>query len=69
MSSTTNPSGLKLSYNKTKGYFKGTFYVYGDKGKTSKKFTAKVGGFMVGTEGAGVATIKGVGEYPITITK
>lgn len=68
MNSMENPSGIKFSYNKTRGYVKGTFTVYGNKGRSAKKFTAKFGGFMVGTEGAGDVTIKGTtGVYPFDI--
>ena len=68
MSSMENPADLKISYNKTRGYLKGTFVVYGNKGKSAKKVTAKFGGFMVGGEGSGSVTIKGTtGTYPFDI--
>lgn len=62
-----NPSALKLTYNKTQGYFKGTFTVYCQKGTMVKKYTAVVGGYMVGNQGSGQATIKNVGVYPVDI--
>ena len=68
MSSSDNPSGLKLSYNKTSGFFKGSFTVYAKRTeKMAKRYTANVTGFMVGGSGAGVATIKNVGTYQCTI--
>lgn len=70
MSSMDNPSGLKLTYNKTKGYVKGSFNVYCQDGARAKKISAKVGGFMVGKDsiGAGKATVDSR-AYPFTITK
>ena len=68
MSSTSNPSGLKLSYNKTSGFFKGSFTIYAKKTATmAKRYTANVTGFMVGGSGAGSATVRNVGTYRCTI--
>lgn len=70
MSSTTNPSGLKLVYKSNTGYFSGKFYVYALRTQTSvKKYTAKVTGFMVGDSGEGVVTINKVGTFACTITR
>lgn len=63
----SNPSGLKLSYKSSTGYFKGPFTVYTENGTRQKRYTANVTGFMVGDTGYGVATIKNVGSYPCTI--
>ena len=69
MSSTENPSGLKLSYTSSTGYFKGAFSAYAQSGEKSKKeYKASVGGFMVGGTGSGVATIKNVGSFACTIS-
>lgn len=68
MSSTQNPSGLKLSYKTTTGFFKGSFTIYTKKTATmAKRYTANVTGFMVGGSGAGVATVRNVGSYSCTI--
>lgn len=69
VSSTDNPSGLKFTYNRTYGYIKGTLTVYCARGKSTKKYTGKVGGFILGTTGGGEIVIKGVGSYPFTIAK
>ena len=70
MSATDNPSGLKLSYRSTNGYFKGTFTVYAARnGKYVKRYSAKVSGFMVGNSGEGVVTINKVGTFSCTITR
>ena len=69
MSPEENPSGLKLSYAPSTGYFKGSFTVYAKRGeKTIKKYKATVGGFMIGGEGDGAVTIKNVGYYGCTIS-
>ena len=70
MSSTENPSGLKLSYKSANGYFKGTFTVYARRdGRFIKRYSAKVTGFMVGASGKGVVTINRVGTFACTITR
>ena len=69
ISSMDNPSGLKLSYSSSTGYFKGSFIVYAVKGtRTLRKYTAKVGGYMVGNTGYGMAVINKVGSYPCSIS-
>lgn len=68
MSATDNPSGLKLSYKSSNGYFKGTFTVYAVRNvKYVKRYTAQVKGFMIGDSGEGVATIRNVGTFMCTI--
>lgn len=70
MSASDNPSGLKLSYKYTNGYFKGTFTVYALRNeKYIKRYSAKVSGFMVGNSGEGVVTINKVGTFSCTITR
>ena len=69
MTATDNPSGLKLSYTSSTGYFKGTFTVYARRGeRTIKRYTAKVGGFMRDGSGHGQAVIRGVGTFECSIT-
>ena len=68
MSNTDNPSGLKLSYKTSNGFFKGTFTIYAQRSATtSRQYKATVTGFMVGGSGAGVATVRNVGSYSCTI--
>ena len=70
MAASENPSGLKLTYRSANGYFKGTFSVYAQRTKTSsKRYSAKVTGFMVGDSGEGSVTIKNVGTYGCTISR
>ena len=65
-----NVSGLKLTYAKKTGGFKGSFYVYCvTESLKLKKYTANVSGAMVGNVGYGTATIKGIGNWPIIIFK
>ena len=68
MSTTENPSQLKLAYTSSSGYFKGQFIVYAVRGKTLKKYVATVGGYMVGTKCHGEATIRNVGSFPCAVT-
>ena len=69
MSASDNPSGLKLSYKYTNGYFKGAFTVYALRNeKYIKRYSAKVSGFMVGNSGEGVVTINKVGTFSCTIS-
>ena len=69
MSNTGNPSGLRLSYKSSTGFFKGTFTIYTTRtGINIKQYKATVTGFMVGGSGAGVATVKNVGEFDCAIT-
>ena len=69
MSTTANPSALKLSYKSKTGFFKGTFTIYTKKSRNSiKRYTANVTGFMNGDEGAGLATVKNVGVFNCIIT-
>ena len=70
MSASDNPSGLKLSYKYTNGYFKGAFTVYAMRNEKSiKRYSAKVTGFMVGNSGEGVVTINKVGTFSCTISR
>lgn len=70
MSDMANPSGLRLTYKKSNGSFKGSFTVYAQRSGTGiKRYTAKVTGFMVGDSGAGQATIRNVGTYRCTISR
>ncbi len=64
----SNAAGLKLTYVAKTGAFKGSFKLYalGGSGRL-KKFTAKVSGVMVGRQGYGKATVKGVGSWPVAI--
>ena len=69
MSNTGNPSGLRLSYKSSTGFFKGSFIIYTARTETNiKQYKATVTGFMVGNEGAGVAVVKNVGEFACAIT-
>ena len=64
----TNPAGLKLTYVSKLGTFKGSFKMYAvDSAGRLKKLTANVSGAMVGNVGYGMATVKGVGSWPIMI--
>lgn len=68
MSTLENPSGLKLTYSPSTGYFKGSFTVYTvRKGSSTRKYTATVGGFMIGDEGTGVVTVRNAGVYGCSI--
>ena len=70
MSETNNPSGLRLTYKKSNGYFKGSFTVYAQRsGTLAKRYTAQVTGFMVGDSGEGQVTIRNVGTYRCTISR
>ena len=70
MSETDNPSGLRLTYKKANGYFKGSFTVYAERnGTVVKRYTAQVMGFMVGDSGEGVVTINKVGTFACTISR
>ena len=61
-----NPAGLKLTYVSKTGTFKGTFKMYiVDSAGKFKKLTANVSGVMVGLQGCGTATVKGVGSWPV----
>ena len=61
-----NPSGLKLTYKKADGSFKGSFKAYADvKGKL-KATTVSVSGIVLNGVGYGTATVKGRGSVPIT---
>ena len=63
-----NPAGLKLTYVTKTGAFKGSFKLYAtDASGRLKKFTAKVNGVMVGRQGYGTATVKGVDSWPVAI--
>ena len=69
MSSMDNPSGLKLTYVSSTGYFKGKFTVYVSRnGRSARKYTATVGGFMVNGKGSGQVTIRNVGTYACSIS-
>ena len=62
-----NPSGLKLTYKKTDGSFKGSFKAYAEvKGKL-KATTVSVSGIVLNGIGYGTATVKGKGSVPVTI--
>ena len=62
-----NPSGLKLTYKKADGSFKGSFKVYADvKGKL-KATTVIVSGIVLNGVGYGTATVKGKNGVPVTI--
>ena len=62
-----NPSGLKLTYKKADGSFKGSFKVYADvKGKL-KATTVSVSGIVLNGVGYGTATVKGKGAVEVTI--
>ena len=64
----SNPAGLKLTYVSKMGTFKGSFKIYAvDSGGRLKKYTAKVSGVMVGHLGYGMATVKGVGSWPVLL--
>lgn len=64
----TNNSGLKLSYTKKTGAFKGSFKVYTlDPAGRLKKVAATVNGVMINGIGYGSALIKKVGTMPIVI--
>ncbi len=66
---TTNPSGMKLSYKSSTGYFKGGFYIYlkkSDVRVTRKKIT--VVGYVYDGEGYGAATVSGLGTYEVAVT-
>lgn len=66
---TTNPSGMKLTYKSSTGYFKGGFYVcykMSDTKVARKKM--KVVGYVYDGTGYGVATITGQGTLDVTIT-
>ena len=63
-----NPAGLKLTYVAKTGAFKGSFKLYAvDSAGRLKKLTANVSGVMVGRQGYGTATVKGVGSWPVAI--
>ena len=62
----SNPSGLKLTYVSKAGTFKGSFKIYAvDASGRLKKYTANVSGVVVGNQGYGTATVKGVGSWPV----
>ena len=62
-----NPSGLKLTYKKTDGSFKGSFKVYAEVKGRLKATTVSVSGIVLNGIGYGTATIKKVGSVPISI--
>ena len=63
-----NPAGLKLTYVTKTGAFKGSFKLYAtDASGRLKKLTANVSGVMVGRQGYGTATVKGLGSWPVAI--
>ena len=69
MSAMDNPSGLKLSYSSSTGYFKGSFTVYASRGQRQiRRYAASVGGFMRNGSGYGQVTIRGVGVYDCLIS-
>ena len=62
-----NPSGLKLTYKKADGSFKGSFKVYAEvKGKL-KATTVSVSGIVLNGVGYGTATVKGKGPVAVMI--
>lgn len=64
----SNAAGLKLTYVAKTGAFKGSFKLYTVDGSGRlKKITAKVSGVMVGRQGYGTATVRGVGSWPVAI--
>ncbi len=64
----SNPAGLKLTYVAKTGAFKGSFKLYAtDSAGRLKKLTANVSGVMVGRQGYGTATVKGIGSWPVAI--
>lgn len=66
-----NMSGLKLTYTAKTGMFRGSFYIYTDSGTAKKpklkKTAASVIGFVVDGKGVGMAAIKQVGTFSVTI--
>lgn len=69
-----NCPGLKLTYTKKTGAFKGSFKVLmakddGEKKPKIKKYSASVNGMMFGSEGIGVVTIKKVGTFACTLSR
>ncbi len=62
-----NPSGLKLSYTLRNCSFKGSFTVYAIIDGKLKKYKASVTGVVLESVGYGMATIKGLGSFPVTI--
>ncbi len=65
-----NPAGLKLSYTKKTGSFKGSFKLYGVKENgSSKKLTATVSGVVVDGIGYGSAYVKPLGSVPVMVVE
>ena len=62
-----NPSGLKLTYKKTDGSFKGSFKTYAEVKGRLKATTVSVSGIVLNGVGYGTATVKGKGSVPVTI--
>lgn len=65
------PSGLKLTCTPKKSTFKGKFMVYSTSGSAARprlqKTSAAVTGVVIGGEGRGRATVKGVGSWPVHV--
>ena len=66
-----NLSGLRLASSAKKSTFKGSFRLYYDVGTAErpklKKAKVSVAGIVVGGEGRGTATLKGVGGWPVMV--
>lgn len=68
-SSTANAASVKLSYRKATGFFRGNFKVYTQQTATRvRAASVTVTGWMLGTNGAGVVTVKGEGSYNCSIS-
>ena len=62
-----NPSGLKFTYKAKDGTFKGSFYAYTIMGGRLKKTKVDVTGVLVDGFGLGMATIRNVGCWPVSV--
>ncbi len=62
-----NPSALKLTCTSRNSFFKGSFIVYAFIDGKLKKYKAAVTGVVLESVGYGMATVKGLGSFPVTI--
>ena len=62
-----NPSALKLTCTSRNSFFKGSFIVYAIIDGKLKKYKAAVTGVVLESVGYGMATVKGLGSFPVTI--
>lgn len=63
-----NPSGLKLTYTKKTGMFKGSLFLYTMNNRRLKKNTVTISGIVVNGIGYGTATLKKVGCWSVIIS-